>query len=112
MKKRILDVCIYGICTVVAILWSVYVLQSMTIDLSTTTFSNTYAYILMNVFDLTVSLFITYTFLKSLVSFIKYLRKEWAEGANERKEKREQSDFKRKQQQIAELQAKIDELKK
>lgn len=111
MKKRMLDVCIYGICAILSVMWSIYVLQSMIIDLSGTTFSNTYAYVVMNLFDFAVALFICYTFAKSFISLMKYFRKEWAENADDRKAKREQVDSARKQKRLEKLQAEMDKLK-
>ncbi len=112
MKKRMLDVCIYGICAILSVMWSIYVLQSMIIDLSGTTFSNTYAYVVMNLFDFAVALFICYTFAKSFISLMKYLQKEWAEGAEGRKAKLEQKKSTRQQKRLEKLQAEMDELKK
>lgn len=112
MKKRILDVCIYGVCSIISIMWSVYIIQSMITDLSTTTFSSVYFYVLMNLFDLSIILFICYTFAKSVISLVKYLRTEWTEGADGRMAKREQAESDRKQKRLEKLQAEMDELKK
>lgn len=112
MKKRILDVCIYGICAIISFIWFIYRIQSMIEDLSTTTFSSVSFYVIINLFDFAIALFICYTFAKSLISLVKYLRTEWAEGADDRKAKREQANLERKQKRLEKLQAEMDEMKK